>query len=99
METYRELQARIDRQRTITEFPPTEWGTGEIPAERYFSEAWHAREREKVFRGPCWLLAGRADKISQPGDYFVADVGWGGSVIVLRDRGGRLRAFLNSCRH
>ncbi|MGH7820574.1 MAG: aromatic ring-hydroxylating oxygenase subunit alpha, partial [Candidatus Binatia bacterium] len=98
-EDWRQLQTRIEAQRGMSSFPPTEWGVGEIPAERYLAEEWLAVEREKVFRGPCWLLAGRTERIPEAGDYFVADVGTGGTIIVSRNREGRVRAFLNSCRH
>ena len=97
--TYRELQARIDEQRKRKEFPPTEWGVGEISAERYTSEEWYRRETARVFNGPVWLLACHIEKIANPGDAFVADVGSGGTIIVLRDKAGDVRAFRNACRH
>lgn len=54
-------------------------------------------EMERVF---CrrWLCIGRQDEISHPGDFIVREIG-GESIIILRDRGGRLRAFYNVCRH
>ncbi len=99
METYQELQARIEQQRHRRQFPPTEWGVGEIPAERYLSEDWYRREIGRVFNGPVWLLACHTEKIEQPGDTFVADVGTGGTVIVLRNKRGEPNAFRNACRH
>jgi Rieske 2Fe-2S family protein len=54
-------------------------------------------EWEKIFL-TSWLYAGRADRAAQPGDFFTLDVG-GESVLVVRDRDGRLGAFHNVCRH
>ena len=99
METHQELAARIAQQRQQKEFPATEWGVGEIPAERYLSEEWNRREIERVFNGPVWLLACHHEKIVNAGDMFVADVGTGGTVLVLRNKGGELKAFRNACRH
>ena len=99
MEDHRELQARIDEQRKLKEFPPTEWGVGEIPAERYCADGWYRRELERVFNGPVWLLACHVEKIAKPGDATVVDVGAGGTVIVLRNAKGEVRAFRNACRH
>ncbi len=55
------------------------------------------REWERVF-GRSWLCAGREERLKSPGDYFTLPVGRE-SVIVLRDRDGRLHAFYNVCRH
>jgi phenylpropionate dioxygenase-like ring-hydroxylating dioxygenase large terminal subunit len=46
-----------------------------------------------------WLLAGRESTLSSPGDYVAFETGLGGSVIVLRNAEGRLRAFHNTCMH
>ena len=45
-----------------------------------------------------WNFIGRADHIPNPGDYFALEM-VGIPVIVVRDDAGRLRAFVNSCRH
>ena len=52
---------------------------------------------ERIFR-VHWNLVGRADEVPEPGDYFTIDVA-GAPAIVLRDDGGGLRAFANTCRH
>jgi len=56
-----------------------------------------ARERHAIFdRG--WLYAGHESELKQPGDFLTRDVG-GRPLILARDAGGRVRAFLNTCRH
>jgi phenylpropionate dioxygenase-like ring-hydroxylating dioxygenase large terminal subunit len=54
-------------------------------------------ERERVFRR-TWQYAGRSDQVAEPGRFFTTDAG-GVPVVVVRDRDGVLRAFLNVCRH
>lgn len=68
-----------------------------LPAWCYTSDEFYRREVEQIF-GRCWNLVGRLDEIPDPGSYMVYDL-VGQSVIVIRDREGELRAFVNSCRH
>ena len=68
-----------------------------LPAWCYTSEAFHRRERERIFLH-AWQFAGRADELASPGDYRCIETA-GGSVVVLRDQEGILRAFANTCRH
>ncbi len=98
-ESAQSLELRIKQQRAMKAFPPGELGTADIPASRYTSQEWFALEQERVFRGPVWLLAGHGSRVAQPGDYFTFQTGPQGSVLVVRNREGRLRAFHNVCRH
>ena len=68
-----------------------------LPGASYCDPAVLEREWEQIF---CrsWLCAGREDRLKEPGDFFTLPVGKE-SVLVLRDREGRLRAFYNVCRH
>jgi Rieske 2Fe-2S family protein len=52
---------------------------------------------EHIWRGG-WLFAGHSCQISNPGDYFLYDVGED-SVIIVRDDGGQVHALYNVCRH
>ena len=79
-----EFEERIERAET----PPASWYTDARVLEE---------ERLRVF-GRTWQLAGRAEQVSEPGQFFTASVG-GEPVVVVRDAGGRLRAFSNVCRH
>lgn len=57
----------------------------------------HQRERESIWSRQ-WVLAALGDELSEPGSY-VADQIAGWPILVRRDQGGRLSAFLNVCPH
>ena len=68
-----------------------------LPYRDYLDPSVLARERELLFR-PAWTYAGHLGELDEPGSYFtcrVADV----PIVVVRDKEGVLRAFLNVCRH
>lgn len=68
-----------------------------LPPACYASADVAMLERDAVFR-TAWIGLGRADQWKEPGDYSaltIADI----PTIVVRDKGGDLRAFANSCRH
>jgi phenylpropionate dioxygenase-like ring-hydroxylating dioxygenase large terminal subunit len=54
-------------------------------------------ERERLF-ARCWLYLGHESEVPNPGDFVTAYMGEE-PVILCRDLGGHLRAFLNLCRH
>ncbi len=68
-----------------------------LPRTAYLSPEHYQREREALFWRE-WFYVGRAEALSQPGDYLLADVA-GESIIVTRTRQGDLRAHFNVCRH
>ncbi len=68
-----------------------------LPGVSYCDPAILEREWERVFYR-SWLCAGREERVREPGDFFTLAVGRE-SVLVLRDRDSRLRAFYNVCRH
>jgi phenylpropionate dioxygenase-like ring-hydroxylating dioxygenase large terminal subunit len=70
---------------------------GMVSREIFVSEAIYRRELERVF-ARAWLFLGHQSQIPRPGDYVVSSMGEE-SVIVCRDASGRIRVFLNSCRH
>ena len=72
-------------------------GARTLPREYFVSPDLLAEEMEKIFL-QRWLCVGREDRIPDPGDWFVQEVGTE-SVIVLRDRAGGYRAYFNVCRH
>jgi phenylpropionate dioxygenase-like ring-hydroxylating dioxygenase large terminal subunit len=67
------------------------------PAHRYTSAEWLERERRDLF-ARSWLAVGLAWRVARPGSYLTFDEG-ALPVVVVRDRDGVLRAFVNSCRH
>lgn len=68
-----------------------------LPSHYYWSEDIYTLEKENVFYN-SWLCVGRADRIPSPGDFFVQTVA-DESVIVTRDKTGKIYAFYNVCRH
>lgn len=62
-----------------------------------FSPEMHRREMERIF-GRCWLFLGHDSIIPEVHDYFTTYMGDAG-VIVQRDAKGKIRVFLNKCRH
>src|SRR5256712_227096 len=72
-------------------------GARTLPGRYYTSPEIFAEEVERIF-ARRWVCVGRAAELSEPGDYFLADVA-GESLIMLRDQGGTLRAHYNVCRH
>ena len=63
----------------------------------YFSDAVFELEQRVVFPS-SWIFVGDLGLLSQPGDYVTEIIGTE-PVIVVRDRNGDLRAFLNVCPH
>jgi phenylpropionate dioxygenase-like ring-hydroxylating dioxygenase large terminal subunit len=68
-----------------------------LPPWCYTSQAFYDREVERIFR-KTWNFIGREDEAPEPGDYFTLELA-GESIIVLRDQAGKMRSFLNICRH
>ncbi len=68
-----------------------------LPPYCYTSQEWYEREVEQVFMKE-WVLAGRAEQIPTPGDYFRIDI-VSEPIIVVRDDQGTIRAMSASCRH
>jgi phenylpropionate dioxygenase-like ring-hydroxylating dioxygenase large terminal subunit len=71
--------------------------TGQISREIFVNEDIYAEEQERVF-ARSWLFVGHESQIPNPGDFFVSCMGEE-SVILCRDRRGKVHVFLNSCRH
>jgi Rieske 2Fe-2S family protein len=68
-----------------------------LPSAWYTSERVFALEKEHIF---CreWVCVGREEEVAEPGAHRVLDV-LGESILLVRNREGRLRAFYNVCRH
>src|SRR2546428_4804820 len=70
---------------------------GIISREIFVSDEIYRQELERIF-ARAWLFIGHESQIPKPGDYLSSAMGEE-SVILCRDRAGRIRVFLNSCRH
>lgn len=68
-----------------------------LPGHYYTDPAVFAREQARIFE-TMWFCAVRASDLPNPGSFRSVQVGRE-SVLVVRGRGGALRAFLNICRH
>src|SRR5258708_10072604 len=70
---------------------------GQISREIFVNERIYREELERLF-ARAWLFVGHESQIPDRGDYFVSGMGEE-SVILCRDRAGKVHVFLNSCRH
>jgi choline monooxygenase len=68
-----------------------------IPSAWYVDPAFHTFDQKAVL-ARSWQLVGHETRLSEAGDYLVANVA-GESVLVVRDSERRLRAHFNVCRH
>jgi anthranilate 1,2-dioxygenase large subunit/terephthalate 1,2-dioxygenase oxygenase component alpha subunit len=69
-----------------------------VPYRVYGDPAVHAAEEERIFRGATWSLVGLELEVPRPGDWRTGYVGET-PVVMVRDEGGRVGAFVNRCAH
>lgn len=68
-----------------------------LPKAAYVAEDFFERERDGIFFRE-WFCVGRTETLRAAGDYLHADVA-GERILVVRTRGGDLRAHYDVCRH
>jgi phenylpropionate dioxygenase-like ring-hydroxylating dioxygenase large terminal subunit len=68
-----------------------------VSTERYWSPEHHERERELLWMR-VWQVAGRADDIPEAGDWMTYAI-FDQSYVLVRGRDGKVRGFVNACRH
>lgn len=68
-----------------------------LPAWAYRNAELNTLEYEALFR-PSWQFACHINQVKKPGDFVTLDL-MRDSVLVMRDKDGVLRAFMNVCRH
>jgi phenylpropionate dioxygenase-like ring-hydroxylating dioxygenase large terminal subunit len=71
--------------------------TDTLPYSWYVEGDVLTRERERLFAS-SWQYAGHTGQLAEPGSYFTFRAG-DVPLVVVRDREGVLRAFVNVCRH
>ncbi len=69
----------------------------DIPTERHTSDEFHDLEQEFLWPN-TWVIAGRAEDVAAPGDYFTFD-DLGVPLVIVRGTDGELRCFYNTCQH
>ena len=76
-----------------------ELGTAPVSYEDSTSAEFYERERRAVFKR-VWLNVGRVEQVPRVGSYFTKQLDvLNTSLIIVRDRDDRIRAFHNVCRH
>jgi phenylpropionate dioxygenase-like ring-hydroxylating dioxygenase large terminal subunit len=75
----------------------TAQGATTLPQRYFVSPEVFEEELEKIF-AERWVLVGHQSEVAKAGDYFVRDVA-GESLIIVRDKNDKVRAFYNVCRH
>jgi phenylpropionate dioxygenase-like ring-hydroxylating dioxygenase large terminal subunit len=91
------MKTEMTNHRWVKENP--DLGTGPVPIEPCVSPSYYELEREQIFK-KCWLIVGRTDEVPKPGDFFVHDMPVADtSIVVVRGRDGKIRAFHNMCSH
>ncbi len=70
---------------------------GLISRKIFFDQGIYQTELEQIF-ARCWLFLGHESQIHKPGDYMTAYMGED-PILICRGNDGKVRAFLNSCRH
>lgn len=68
-----------------------------VNREVFVSRDIHEIEARRVF-DRCWIYIGHASELRKPGDFHTRPVA-GRPVIFCRDREGKVKALINSCRH
>ncbi len=82
---------------TGSDIPARTAQRAELSKTRYTCSQFLEQEWNLVW-SKSWLFAGLLSDLTEPGDYFVYEVGRE-SIVVLRDGNDQLRAFYNVCQH
>lgn len=77
--------------------PDPDLGWAPIDHRRYISREFMQLEWERMW-SKVWLLGARENEMPEAGDYVVTEIGRE-SIIMVRQKDGRIRAFYNVCQH
>jgi len=70
---------------------------GTASREIFVDDSLYKQEMEQIFNR-AWLFVGHESQVPNPDDFYVSRMGED-SVILTRDRQGKIHVLLNSCRH
>ncbi|WP_312552500.1 Rieske 2Fe-2S domain-containing protein [Massilia sp.] len=71
--------------------------TGRVASSIYTDPELYDLELDRIF-GRCWLFLAHVSQIPKAGDFFNTYMGED-PIIVVRQKDGSIKAFLNQCRH
>lgn len=83
-------EAYADVRKQVTE-------AATLPPHCYTAQDWYDAEVERMWRR-SWLLAGRVEEVSKPGDYHFIEL-LGEPLIIVRAEDSGVRVFSAVCRH
>ena len=92
-----EIRRRMAFETARTEPPDGFPKLPDLPLGRYTDPSLYALELDRVFRR-SWLYAAHASELAESGSYRLLDIPFA-PVLLVRGADGRLRAFMNACRH
>lgn len=69
-----------------------------LPGHVFHNREWYEAELKHCI-SPSWVLAGRAEEISEPGSFLRLDLPGKGSALIVRGKDGQIRAWANLCTH
>lgn len=78
----------------VTQF---DLGTEDLPVSRYIDREFHELELKRMW-SRTWQMACHESNIPEPNDYITYEIG-GRSWIVVRQKDGSIRAYVNACLH
>ena len=91
------LRTEMQHEFARTAPPPGFPAFHDIPVGRHISDEFWQLEQDHVWPR-VWVLAGRAEDIPAPGDYFLyEDLRL--PIVVVRGKDSTIRAFYNTCQH
>jgi Rieske 2Fe-2S family protein len=71
--------------------------TAGLPAEAYFDPQSYERDLQRIWPRN-WIYVGRSSSVAKPRSFRTFELG-DQRILLVRDEGGTLRGFYNTCRH
>jgi Rieske 2Fe-2S family protein len=89
--------SKVAETRFTLDYP--ELGTGPVPTDSYWKDAFYEREKAAIFQR-AWLWVGRVEQLPNPGDFFLREIPtFEASILIVRGKDQKIRAFQNVCQH